>query len=98
MTRPAVLGCLLAVAFASPLLAQPPAPDVGATPGVQRAMTAAREHLKANRPAAAITVLEAEMLNAGGSPSFLDLLRGAYTARLRELEAQRADAGSLEVV
>ena len=98
MTRPVLLGCLLAVVCPSSLVAQPPANDAGATPAVQRAMGAAREHLKANRSAEAIAVLEAELLNADGNASFLDLLRGAYAARLRELESRKADAATLEAV
>src|SRR5687768_10497456 len=98
MTRPVVLGCLLVVPFANPVVADPPGKEATIVVGVRRAMDAARQHLQANRPADAITVLEAELLNADGVPAFLDLLRGAYAARLRELEGRKADAVTLEAV
>ena len=98
MTRPACLGCLVALALASPLFADPPGRDVNNALGVQRAMAAAREHLKAGRPADAVLVLEAELLNADGSAGFLDLLKTAYTARLRHLQDQKADSATIEPV
>jgi hypothetical protein len=98
MTRPALLGLLLCLASLSPLFADPPAKDVSALIGVQRAMAAAREHLRAGRSAEAVTILEAELLNADGSTPYLNLLRDAYAARLRDLQAQKADAATIESV
>jgi len=51
MTRPAALGFLLFLVFTTSLNAEPPTKDVSAALGVQRAMAAGREHLKAGRPA-----------------------------------------------
>jgi hypothetical protein len=71
---------------------------VSAVLGVQKAIAAAREHLRANRSADAAAVLEAELLNADGNPTFLNLLREAYTAHLRDLQAQKADAATIDSV
>ena len=98
MTRQALLAFPIAVAFLSSLFAQPPAKDASLAPGAQRAMAVAREQLNANRATDAIAVLEAELLNANGNAQFLDLLRAAYTTRVRELEAQKADGATIEVV
>jgi hypothetical protein len=63
---------------------------------VQTAMAAARKHLDANDPAAAVTALETELLCADGNTAFLDLLRAAYRADLARLE--RAPAPDAERV
>ncbi|MBM3980585.1 MAG: hypothetical protein FJ304_09915 [Planctomycetes bacterium] len=63
---------------------------------VQTAMAAARKHLDANDPAAAVTALENELLSADGNTAFLDLLRAAYRADLARLE--RAPAPDAERV
>ena len=98
MTRPAFLGSLAFFLCTCPLVAEPPTKDVGTVLGVQRAIAAAREHLRSNRAAEAIAVLEAELLNADGSPQFLTLLHDAYTAHVRELQLQKADAFAIESV
>lgn len=92
MTRPA---CLL---FLFLLVAQLSAKDGKDVPGVSRAMAAAREHLTAGRPAEAVPVLEAELLNADGDPAFLSLLRETYTALLRDLQLRQADGATVESV
>ena len=94
MIRPAYLGLLLALTVANPLVADPPAKDAS----VRRAMGAAREHLRAGAPADAVAVLEAELLNANGNGPFLALLREAYSADLRDLQARKADAAALDSV
>lgn len=63
---------------------------------VQTAMAAARQHLDANDPAAAVAALENELLSADGNPAFLDLMRSAYRADLARLE--RAPAPDAERV
>jgi hypothetical protein len=98
MIRPAAFGLLISLAFAVPLAAETPAKDVSLALGVQRAMAAARDHLRAARPAEAVAVLEAELLNAEGNKSFLNLLREAYTAHLAELQARKADAATVDSV
>ncbi|HEX4613964.1 MAG TPA: hypothetical protein VH092_37630 [Urbifossiella sp.] len=54
--------------------------------GVQQALAAAEKHLAADRPADAVAALEAQLPNADGRPAFLDALRRAYTAELKQLE------------
>ena len=98
MIRPALLGSLLCLSPLSPAVADPPAKDASSVSGVQRAMAAAREHLRAGRPAAAVAALEAELLNADGRAPFLTLLREAYTAHLRELQGQKTDASTIDSV
>jgi hypothetical protein len=98
MTPAARLSFLLYLVLAVSANAQPPAKDAGIAPGVRRAMAAAREHLRTGRPAEAVVVLEAEILNADGSAPFLNLLRDSYTARLRDLQAQKADPAAIELV
>src|SRR4051794_10782966 len=98
MTRPAAFGFLLCLVFTTSLDAESLTKDVGATPGVQRATAAAREHLRTGRPAEAVAVLEAELLNADGNAAFLNLLRDCYTAHLRDLQAQKSDPANVESV
>jgi len=64
--------------------------------GVQQALAAADAHLVADRAAEAVVVLEAQLPNADGRAPFLDALRRAYAAELKQLErtpnAERAAA------
>ncbi|MFO0800396.1 MAG: hypothetical protein U0804_23250 [Gemmataceae bacterium] len=64
--------------------------------GVQQAIAAAEKHLAADRAAEAVAVLEAQLPNADGRAPFLDALRRAYAAELKQLErapnAERAAA------
>ena len=94
MTRPAAFGFLLCLVFTTFLDAEPPTKDAG----VQRATAAAREHLRTGRPAEAVAVLEAELLNADGNAAFLSLLRDCYTAHLRDLQALKSDPAIVESV
>lgn len=98
MTRPAAIGLLVYLAFSASTNAQPLTKDVGVAPGVQRAMAAAREHLRTGRPGDAVAVLEAELLNADGNGAFLNLLRDSYTGRLRDLQVGGADPAAVESV
>jgi hypothetical protein len=98
MIRPALLGLLVCLCFFRPTFADPPKRDVSAVVGVQRAIAAAREHLRANRSTEAVAALEAELLNADGNITFLNLLHDAYTANLRDLQAQKADATAIDTV
>lgn len=98
MIRLACLGSLLVLLFAIPLIAEPPGRPAIAAPGVERAMAAAREHLRAGRPADAVRILEAELLNADRDPAFLSLLRETYTALLRELQSNQGDGATIESV
>ena len=54
---------------------------------LQKAMASAEQYLTANMPAEAVSVLEAEVGNADGNKAYLALLRRAYAADLRQLEA-----------
>jgi hypothetical protein len=82
---PALVACAVCL---SPLAAQEPKPDpVAKALAVQNAIAAARQHLAANDPARAVEVLEARVPDADGSSTFLSLLRDAYTAELKRLEA-----------
>jgi hypothetical protein len=85
MSRPVVA---LAVLLTLPLAAatQDPDPVVKAL-AIQKAMETAEKYLAANMPAEAVAVLEAELSNADGNRAFLSLLRRAYAAELRQLEA-----------
>lgn len=53
---------------------------------VQQALVTAERHLAADRPAEAVAALEAQIPHADGRPSFLDALRRAYTAELKQLD------------
>jgi hypothetical protein len=98
MTRLAFLTSLFLLASSIPAIAQPPAQDVSAVLRLQRAIAAGREHLRAGRSVEAVAVLEGELLNADGNTQFLNLLRDAYTARLRDLQGRKADAATIESV
>jgi hypothetical protein len=54
--------------------------------GVQQALAAAEKHIAADRPADAVAALEVQLPNADGRPAFLDALRRAYSAELKQLE------------
>ena len=64
--------------------------------GVQQALAAAEKHLAADQAADAVAALEAQLPNADGRAPFLDALRRAYAAELKQLErtpnAERAAA------
>jgi hypothetical protein len=64
--------------------------------GVQQAIATAEKHLAADRAAEAVAVLEAQLPHADGRAPFLDALRRAYAAELKQLErtpnAERAAA------
>jgi hypothetical protein len=94
MSRPVYLGLLVTLIIPAPGFCEPLTKDSG----TQRAMGAAREYLRAGRPAEAVAVLEVELLNADQNPEYLSLLRDAYTADLRDLQARKADAGTVELV
>lgn len=95
MPRP--LAALAAVVVLSSVVsADEPKPDpVELALGVQTAMAAADEHLKANRPAEAVAALEARVADADGSRAFLALLRKAYTAALADPAADPTTAARL---
>lgn len=79
--------CLVAlalVALAAPLVGGQD--SVERSLGLQRAIAAAEKHLAADRPADAVAALEAQLPNADGRPAFLDALRRAYAAELKQLE------------
>jgi hypothetical protein len=96
MTRPICLILLLSLATVVPLAAETPPKDVNALIGVQRSMKVARQHIDAGRTADAVAVLESELVNADGNAQFLELLRSAYSAHLRQLQSQKADAATIE--
>lgn len=98
MTRPFPFALFASLAWLSATFAQAPAKGVEATLGVQRALAAAREHLRQQRPAEAVSVLEAELVNADGNPQYLATLKDAYAAHLRNLQLQRADAAVIDSV
>lgn len=88
-----VFGCL------SSLVAQAPSSaELQKTIAVQRAISAGREYLRKNQASAAIQVLEAELINADGQPSYLTLLKDAYTARIRELRLAKAEPTKIEEI
>src|SRR5581483_3787770 len=91
---PALLAC---AACLSPLAAQEPRPDpVDKALAVQQAIATARQHLTANDPAKAVEVLEARVRDADGNHTFLALLRDAYAAEIKQVEANpAADAARL---
>jgi hypothetical protein len=94
MSRPVYLGLLVTLIIPAPGFCEPLTKDAG----TQRAMGAAREHLRAGRPAEAVSVLEAELVNADGNGQFLALLREAYSADLRDLKARNADEATLDPI
>ncbi|MBN9517453.1 hypothetical protein J0H58_02870 [bacterium] len=53
---------------------------------LQQAIATAEKDLAADHPADAVAALEAQLPNADGRPAFLDALRRAYTAELKQLE------------
>src|SRR5688500_1591073 len=93
MTR---LACLVTLACATSVVAQ--SKDAGPNPAVGRAVATAREYLRGGWAGDAVAVLEAELLNAGDDPQFLDALRAAYTAQARDLELKQADPETIEAV
>lgn len=81
----ALLACAVCL---SPLAAQEPKPDpVAKGIAVQNAIAAARQHLAAGDAARAVEVLEARVHDADGNAAFLGLMRDAYAAELKRLEA-----------
>lgn len=92
MTRHvAVLGLVLLVCPARADDARPK----GVAKGIafNQAMSDARDHLARNTPRAAVDLLEAQLPNADGSRAFLGLLRDAYVAELKVLEADTTPDG-----
>jgi hypothetical protein len=87
MIRAVFLAFVGALVCLSSLSAQAPDKDGG----VQRAMSSARGYLQKQQPAEAITILEAELLNAEDSGPFLALLGEAYSAQLKSLESRKAE-------
>lgn len=86
MSRSAAFAVLLVLPIVA--VSQDPKPDpVENALRMQKAMAAADQFLTANMPAEAVTVLEAELSTADGNRAYLALLRKAYTAELRLLEA-----------
>lgn len=88
MSRPAFC---LAVLLAFPIVtsASDPQPDpVEAALKLQKTIAAANDLLDANMPSEAVNVLEVELSNADGNKAFLALLRRAYAAEVRALEAK----------
>jgi len=78
--RPAALLALLSLSISTASAAEPPT----------GAMVEARELLVANRPAAAVVLLEQHLATADGNRAFLDLLKTAYSAELPTAEPTRA--------
>jgi tetratricopeptide (TPR) repeat protein len=94
-----LIAVSITVAFAaqvyaqgSPQLLSPPAATSVQTPGlertlaVQRAMAAARHLLEQQQPVEAVKALEAVLHLAEGQPGYLELLRHAYQAELKQWE------------
>ena len=68
--------------------ADPPKPDpVERALAVQQVLARAQGQLAAHMPADAVKLLEDNLAGANGSPAYLALLRAAYAAELRQLEA-----------
>jgi hypothetical protein len=98
MSRSVIVSIIALVLSSSSLPAQQPAKDVAVTLGVQRAIASARESLRKNQPAEAISALEAELLNADGDAKYLALLHDAYWAQVQFLQAKKADEATLQAV
>ena len=91
------LGTLIALLFAaSSLRADPPPPPAAleAALGQQKAMVQARAFLRMEEPRKAVFILEQQLSKANGNTTFLELLRDAYRAYIKELHLanQSADA------
>lgn len=86
MTR--LVASAIALLFLTPAFADDAKPKAVAK-GIafNLAMSAAREHLTRNSPREAVDLLEEQLPNADGSRAFLGLLRDAYVAELKQLEA-----------
>jgi hypothetical protein len=89
--------------IAAPSRATPPASPAEApaedarkinTLAVQQAMASARQHLRESQPKKAVDLLEEQLNRAGGNPGYLDLLRDAYCALIRQsfVDSQNAVA------
>lgn len=74
---------VVALLFASGALAQD---SVERALVLQQAIAAADKHLAADRPADAVAALEAQLPHADGRPAFLDALKRAYAAEIKQLE------------
>lgn len=80
-----VIPCALLVALVAQT-AEPDVPLVEKQLAMQSAMASARQALDRNNPAAAVAVLEESLAYADGNTAFLNLLREAYRAEIRQLE------------
>ncbi len=90
-----VISCALLVALVVQAV-EPDIPPVEKQLAMQSAMAAARQALDRNNPAAAVAVLEETLACADGNTVFLNLLREAYRAEIRQLEqAPQANAERL---
>lgn len=58
---------------------------------VQTALADAKDSLTANKPAAAIEILEKNLPLADGSRAYLDVLRAAYTAEVKKQQLRNGD-------
>jgi hypothetical protein len=86
MVRTASPLPIFLVILSPALFAQTPPetdPRISRAIGVQKAMSEAKELLRANRPADAVAVLEAEILYVNGNSSYLALMKDAYIAFLK---------------
>jgi hypothetical protein len=63
---------------------------------IQTAMSRAKEHLQANRPAEAVAVLEKEILHLNGNENYLALMKSAYVAYLKDLKRTNGSADRIE--
>lgn len=84
-------AAVLVVLVVVPLFALGRDPDpVEKALALQKALESAEKFLAANMPGEAVSVLEAELSNADGNRAYLALLRRAYAAEIRVLEANPA--------
>ena len=99
MAKDGLVGaiCALAVLYVAPVMAQVPSNDsVAVTLAVQTALQQGRDFLQRGDARAAVQALEAQLGKVNGHPTYLNLLREAYRAHIKELrdgnqepEAQR---------
>lgn len=89
---------LSALLLTAPASAESPESDprVARALSVQKAITEAREHLQAGRAANAVSVLEAEILYVNGNSTYLELMKTAYLAHLKELAGTNAESDRAE--
>jgi hypothetical protein len=98
MTRLVFLACSFTFFCPVAAIAQVSTKDAAGSASVQRAMLAARAHLRANRAGEAVVVLEGELVNASGNAPFIALLREAYAAHLHDMQAKKADEARISYV